>query len=65
MGQTIAGRKKLLKDNNILEEKKEFLEKNIIKRKNAFFNKAVWKSWANVLGVLALSGILFLASLFI
>ncbi|WP_297437018.1 hypothetical protein [uncultured Clostridium sp.] len=44
---------------NKFEVKIERKEKKI-----AFFKRAGFKSWANVLGVLALSGLIFLASLF-
>ena len=33
-------------------------------KKRVFFKRAGFKSWANILGVLALSGLIFLASLF-
>ena len=61
MSQTIIKRNMVEENFFFLEEKKEVLKE----KKIAFFNKAVWESWANVLGVLALSGLLFLASLFI
>jgi hypothetical protein len=59
VSQTVIKRKRNRSD--ILDEKKEVLKE----KKIAFFNKAVWKPWANVLGVLALTGVIFLASLFI
>ncbi|MGL4760596.1 MAG: hypothetical protein ACRCWG_03980 [Sarcina sp.] len=61
MSQTVIKRNRVEENFFFNEERKEVLRE----KKIAFFNKAVWKSWANVLGVLALSGVLFLASLFI
>ncbi|MGL4451407.1 MAG: hypothetical protein ACRCTZ_09475 [Sarcina sp.] len=65
MSQTVIKRNGILHESDILDCKKDFIKGSITKKKSAFFNKAVWKPWANVLGVLALSGVLFLASLFI
>ncbi|MGL4655738.1 MAG: hypothetical protein ACRCWM_07635 [Sarcina sp.] len=65
MSQTVVKRNGILNEDDILESKTELIKENVTKRKNEFVNKAVWKPWANVLGVLALSGLLFLASLFI
>lgn len=65
MSQTVVKRNGILKESDILDSKKELIKESVTKKKNEFFNKAVWKPWANVLGVLALSGVLFLASLFI
>ena len=58
MSQVIIKDKFKVKDR--FEVKIERKEKKV-----AFFKRAGFKSWANVLGVLALSGLIFLASLFI
>ncbi|MGL5067232.1 MAG: hypothetical protein ACRC6T_05305 [Sarcina sp.] len=61
MSQTVVKRNRVEENFFFNEDRKEILRE----KKIAFFNKAVWKPWANVLGVLTLSGVLFLASLFI
>lgn len=49
----------------IIKSKYEVIQEKKKKQKIAIFNTARFKSWANVLGIMGLAGLIFLASLFI